>query len=255
MYYLHFKKFINLKKCSLKSSYWEKKNHKIHTLPRKVVFSIIIGSSISRYGGHISRIIRTTVSNTFMTNCLLLSVQEHWKYSAERYTWLKGLSGRRACVTWLHTGHGYVKCCEMSPQPNLSSASRFFQRVIRSNRVTLCHSSCTHLPQRVKFWVTVLLDGRQALNPTVTVQYILGYFWSTDLQFVQAQRIFWLLIGFFFSTRGTANALHIKIYGLRNLWAVTAESLCRNVPLISKWCLLCFIKMLCSLHKQCEESV
>lgn len=59
----------------------------------------------------------------------------------------------------------------------------------------------------------------------------------------------------FFLTRETANPLHIKIYGLRNLWAVTAESLCRNVPLISKWRLLCFIKMLCSLHKQCEESV
>lgn len=176
-------------------------------------------------------------------------------------TLLKGLSGGRACVTWLHIGHRYVKCLWNVFSTQLKLSKSFFKRVIRSTWVTLCHSSCAHLPERVKLWVAVLLDGhrdgRQALNPAATVQYVLGYFWSNDLQFLQllskAQRIFWL--HFFFSTRGTANALHIKIYGLRNLWAVTAESVCRNVPLISKWCLLRFIKMLCSLHKQCEESV
>lgn len=137
-------------------------------------------------------------------------------------TLLKGLSGGCACVTSLHIGHRYIKCLWNVFSAQLKLSKSFFKRVIRSTWVTLCHSSCAHLPRRVKFWVSVLLDGhrdgRQALNPTVTVQYVLGYFWSTDLQFLQllskAQRIFWLLIGFFFFHKWNR-----KCTSHKNIWA------------------------------------
>lgn len=198
-----------------------------------------------------------------MTNCLLLSIQEHWKYSAEHYTLLKGLSGCRACVTWLHIGRRYVKCLWNVFSTQLKLSKSFFSASEPIRPSPIMPQLMRALGTKGKIlrycsfgwaqrWQASIKSHH---NSTVCSRLFLVH-WPTIHATPLKSTAHILTLNWLFSpTRGTTNALHIKIYGLRNLWAVTAESLCRNVPLISKWCLLCFIKMLCSLHKQCEESV